>query len=339
MLNNTTLPATGPGGGGNVGGDLNLHLGWGNVGYASILLGMQIVLSWLFELDLGWSILISGIRCVAQLQVMGLVLQPVFANSENPFIVLGLTSVLLLLGAGETFNKSKYGYPGLFPIIVLSMLTGGIVSCAIGMPLALGNKPWYHGQTFIPSVGMILGNGISGVALGIRSCLTAFKDHRDFTEVLLAYGASRWEAARPVVRDALKTALLPQLNNMAVMGLISIPGQMTGQILAGAPIDAAVHFQQVLMFMIVTSTAIATLLAVLFTTFVVIDGHLRIRTDQINMDPAAGMQAMHDIGARIARGLCAARDAVVRSCCGCCFQEQEREPVPDVLDEEETPLL
>ncbi|ORZ35448.1 hypothetical protein BCR44DRAFT_156710 [Catenaria anguillulae PL171] len=265
--------------------DVLTDLDWTNVAVAASLLLLNVILSFLFRLGLEFTIIISAVRCLVQLSVMGQVLEPVFRNGNNPVVVFSMTAVLLLLGSAEAFTKSKYSYPGMHLVVLLSMFLAGSITTFIGMTLAIRPDPWYTAQVYIPTVGMILGNSISGIALGIRSCLTAFKEHGDVTEVRLAFGASRWEAARPVVRESLRTALLPPLNNLAVMGLISIPGQMTGQILAGAPIESAVHFQQIVMYMIVSSTALGTLLSILMTTFVILDSSHQMRLDRITSDP------------------------------------------------------
>ncbi|KAI9221794.1 hypothetical protein BC828DRAFT_380066 [Blastocladiella britannica] len=268
---------------GNLPSDVLTDLDWTNVAAAASLLLLNVLLSLRFKLGLEAAIIVSALRCYVQLSVMGKVLSPVFGNGDNPLVVFGMTAVLILLGSSEALSKSKYVFDGLIPVVLVSMLASASVTMAVGMNFAVHPQPWFSARVFIPTLGMVLGNGISGVALGMRSCLTALKEQGDMTELRLAFGASRAEAAVPVIRESLRTALLPALNSMSVMGLISIPGQMTGQILAGAPIDSAVHFQQIVMYMIVSSTAIAVLLAVLLTTLIIIDDKLRVRSDRISL--------------------------------------------------------
>ncbi|KAI9178744.1 hypothetical protein H9P43_005406 [Blastocladiella emersonii ATCC 22665] len=307
--------------------DVMQNLTEANVAIAASLLLLNVILSLVFQLGLESSILISALRCYVQLTLMGRVLEPVFQHGEDPVVVFSMTAALVVLGSGEAFSKTKYSFPHMHWIVLFSMLVAGSVTMGVGMTLAIGAKPWYTAQVFVPTCGMILGNSISGIALGIRSCLVAFKEHAEFTEVRLAYGASRWEAALPVVRESLKTALLPPLNSMAVMGLISIPGQMTGQILAGAPIAAAVHFQQIVMYMIVSSTAIGTLLSIVLTTMTVIDPRLRLRTDLVSQDPfwltAAVSQTLGDARAAVARWT------------ACCWRRRRRRQVEPEVEEDD----
>jgi len=101
-----------------------------------------------------------------------------------------------------------------------------------------GNK-WYEPQYVIPIVGMFLGNTISGVSLGLTTVLEELASGSDSVECLLAVGATRLEATKAVVQRSLHVALIPMINQMSVVGIVSIPGMMTGQILAGViPIQA-----------------------------------------------------------------------------------------------------
>jgi putative ABC transport system permease protein len=88
---------------------------------------------------------------------------------------------------------------------------------------------------------------------------------RPEVEALLALGATRWEAARRPVEEAVRTGLIPILNAMMVVGVVSLPGMMTGQILAGASPLEAVKYQIVVMFLIASGTAIGTVSVVLLS--------------------------------------------------------------------------
>ncbi|KAI9137489.1 UPF0014 family [Paraphysoderma sedebokerense] len=213
--------------------------------------------------------IVASIRCVVQLSIMGSVLTPVLRNNENPYIVFGMATALLSLGCIEAYlNKAKYRHSWMFLNIFVSMLISMIVSCAIGIQFAIPTTPFFNARMFIPTIGMLLGNTISGMALGLRTCLSHFVEKRDQIELLLSFGAGRWETAQPILKESISTGLLPVLNAMSVVGLISIPGQMTGQILAGAPIDQAVHYQQIIMFLIFSSTALGTIISCIVSTYI-----------------------------------------------------------------------
>ncbi|KAJ1510834.1 hypothetical protein HMI54_015177 [Coelomomyces lativittatus] len=258
-----------------------VELGWLQVFYASIFYLLNVVISLVCRLQLEMSLIISSVRCIIQLYCMGQVLQPVFLFYDNFLLVLGLSVILLLLGSFEAYVHSKYRYKHMFYVIFLSMAISCLIICPIGSYLTLRAIPWFNARVFIPSLGMILGNSISGVALGLRGCLTGLKEKKDQIEIRLAYGANRKEALLPVLRESLQIALTPTLNSMAVMGLISIPGQMTGQILAGANIQTAVHYQQILMLLIVSSTTLGTILTVLITLWLLVDSHYCLKSEAI----------------------------------------------------------
>ncbi|KAG9288651.1 hypothetical protein G9A89_006752 [Geosiphon pyriformis] len=150
-----------------------------------------------------------------------------------------------------------------------------------GTRYAMAQTPFWTPYKFVPTMGMLLGNSMSGIAVGISCCLSQLSEQRDKIETYLGFGATRWEAGRPVAIEAIRIAMLPTINDMSVIGLISIPGMMTGQIIAGAPIMAAVKYQQIIMFMITASVALGVLSSVCLCIYTCIDSSHRLRTDRI----------------------------------------------------------
>ena len=103
---------------------------------------------------------------------------------------------------------------------------------------------------------MVLGNCLTGVSLCLDQLLNDFATKRAQVEMELALGATRWEAARDILRGSVSKGLIPIINTMMVVGIVSLPGMMTGQILSGTdPLDA-VKYQIVVMFMIATATSL-----------------------------------------------------------------------------------
>ena len=124
-------------------------------------------------------------------------------------------------------------------------------------------QPWYDPQYFIPLLGMVLGNTLTGISLGLDRFMESLVNQRQKIETLLALGATRWEATHEEVQAAIRTGMIPTINSMMVMGIVSLPGMMTGQILAGAnPLDA-VRYQIIIIFAIASATALGTLGVVL----------------------------------------------------------------------------
>jgi putative ABC transport system permease protein len=124
---------------------------------------------------------------------------------------------------------------------------------------------WYEPQYAIPLLGMILGNTLNGISLGLDRLGDELSGRRDQVEALLCLGATRWQAALPALRSAVRTGMLPIINSMTVVGIVSLPGMMTGQLLAGVdPIDA-VKYQIVILFLIAAGTALGTVGVVLLS--------------------------------------------------------------------------
>ncbi len=129
---------------------------------------------------------------------------------------------------------------------------------------------------------MLLGNGISAIGIAMNAVSTEFANNRDRIETYLAFGAGRFEAVRPLAVDALAAALLPTINQMSVIGLISIPGMMTGAIVGGKSVEQAAKLQMIVMFMISASSALATIVALWFALTTLIDDRDRVRPDRLD---------------------------------------------------------
>jgi putative ABC transport system permease protein len=110
---------------------------------------------------------------------------------------------------------------------------------------------------------MILGNSLTGATLAVDRLTSEIRAHRLEIEAALSLGATARQAAEASVRAAVRAAMLPTINAMMVVGLVQLPGMMTGQILAGAPPDQAVRYQMVVMFMLSAAVALTSVIATL----------------------------------------------------------------------------
>ncbi|EIE82040.1 hypothetical protein RO3G_06745 [Rhizopus delemar RA 99-880] len=235
-------------------------LTWVNVAIASSFILVNGAISVVLGLKLEKTLIIAALRCLIQLTIMGFILEDVF-KTKRPELVMLMACVLILLGAYETvYNKSKQTYKGM---VSISTLVIGI----IGSRWAMKQKPFWLPEVFIPTMGMLLGNAMSGMAVALSSCLSSVSHQKEQIETYLAFGASRWEAGRSIAIEAVRLSMLPTINQMSVIGLIAIPGMMTGQILGGAPVSNAVKYQQIIMFLISASTALGVLSAVIVSCF------------------------------------------------------------------------
>ncbi|KAJ3516572.1 hypothetical protein NLJ89_g1038 [Agrocybe chaxingu] len=257
------------------------QLTWVNVGIGLAFILFDVGVSTVFRLGIGLSLLIAAFRCIGQLAVVATLLQQVFEN-KNPWLVILTSFILNLLGTIETvINKSPRRFRYMFPAVLVAMLGSTIPISVLGAKYAMSVEPFWTPIQYIPIVGMLCGATISGIVVAVSYILKELQENRDKVEIYLAFGASRIEACRPLAIQALRLALTPPINNMSVLGIIAIPGMMTGAILGGSSVEQAARLQMIIMFMITASTTLASV----FTTFaaisVTIDDEHRIRGDRI----------------------------------------------------------
>ena len=225
-----------------------LELSYLQVGLAALLILINGALSVLLKLGLERRLLLAAVCTVVQLLLIGLVLEWVF-RVDRWYVVLALMLVMTLIAGVAATQRTQVRYPGIWVRSIASIWASSWLMAALALGVIVRVRPWYTPQYAIPLLGMILGNTLNGVSLGLDRLGGELTGRRDQVEALLALGATRWEAARPLVQQAVRTGLIPTINAMMVVGIVSLPGMMTGQILAGADPVEAVKYQIVIMFL------------------------------------------------------------------------------------------
>ena len=206
------------------------------------------------RLGLERSIAWASVRALAQMLAIGGALGLVLAD-DAPQIWSWLWVVAMVLIGSATIASRAKEIPGLFSLSLAAL--GSAVGASLFVIFGLGIFP-IEPRTIVPSAGMLLGNVIACTVLAARRTLTEISEHRDQIEVRLSLGQIGPVAVRPHVREALRTAIGPQIETTKIVGLIALPGTMTGLLLAGVdPIDA-VLVQTAVMFLILGSVAITS---------------------------------------------------------------------------------
>jgi len=244
---------------------------------AALLVVAAGIVSLVLQLGIERRLGIAALRTVIQLGLLGLVLERVF-SLRNPFLVVGLLVLMTAFAAREAVSRTSRRYRGILLDAWLTMAVSCFAVGGIVTSLVVGVDPWYEPQYVIPLLGMILGNSLTGISLG----LDRFLDHLDIrsaeVELRIAFGATRREALAAPLRDAIRTGMIPIINSMAAAGIVSLPGMMTGQILAGSAPMQAVAYQIVVLFMLAAAVAFGAMLVVVLAGrhFMGMDATLRL---------------------------------------------------------------
>ncbi len=239
-----------------------IELSYGQVALAASLILINALVSLWLRLGLERSLLIASLRTIVQLSMIGLVLQWVF-RVDRWYIIAMLMITMTLIAGWTARQRTRRKYPGITLDSITAIWFSAWTVTAFGLFAVLHGPNhslayWYRPQYSIPLLGMILGNTLNGVSIGLKTFTDSLYRDRDQIESLLALGATRWEAARATIQNALITGLTPIINSMMVVGLVNLPGMMTGQLLAGSSPIAAVKYQIVIMFLIAAATALGT---------------------------------------------------------------------------------
>ena len=223
---------------------------------------VNAALSLFFRLGLGKPLLIASIRTIVQLFAIGFVLEELFRLRSPPLIV-ALLIVMGLIAGHAARGRVTRRFRGTFLIATGAMLGSTFLMTAYAIFVVVQPPSWYEPRYLIPLAGMVFGNSLTAVSLALDRFANGFAERRQEVETWIAFGASDREATHPLVVDALRTGMMPMLNAMTVVGVVSLPGMMTGQILGGSPPQVAVRYQILVMFLLAGSTALGSAIAVL----------------------------------------------------------------------------
>ena len=256
-----------------------------DLGLAALLVLALAGLSLRLHLGVARQLLVAAARTALQLTLIGLVLKVLFEHVHLGWITL--MAVVMLLAAGrEVMARQQARFSGWwgYGLGVVSMFVSSFSVTVFALVVIIANTPWYEPQYAIPILGMMLGNTMNGVALGLDRLTQAAHQQRAMIEGRLLLGQDWRHAVREISRDSMRIGLVPIVNAMAAAGIVSLPGMMTGQILAGSPPVEAVKYQILIMFMIAAGTGFATLGAVTLGARRLFDERQRLRLDRLRED-------------------------------------------------------
>lgn len=223
---------------------------------ASSLVMVSLVFSWYQKLKLEKETLISVLRAVVQLVAVGYVLEYVF-GLNNPLFTTVLVLIMIFNASWNAGRRGK-GIRNVLAISFVSILAGSGVTVAV---LIASGALSYVPNQIIPVSGMIVSNAMVALGLCYRQMLADFKSRRDEIETKLALGADILPSSVEIIRGCIRTGMVPTIDSAKTLGIVSLPGMMTGLILAGASPLQAIKYQIMVTFMLLSTTAISSFLA------------------------------------------------------------------------------
>jgi putative ABC transport system permease protein len=223
---------------------------------SSSLVLVSLLFSYFQKLKLEKEIVISAIRAIVQLVIVGYLLNYIFGLKSPIFTTL----LLLFMSFNAAYNAAKRG-KGIkngLSISFISIAVGTIATLAI---LVFSGAIKYEPYQIIPVSGMIISNAMVALGLCYRQLSSDFKNKREEVETKLSLGADILPSSIEIIRDSIKTGMLPTIDSAKTLGIVSLPGMMTGLILAGTSPVEAIKYQIMVTFMLLSTTSIASFIA------------------------------------------------------------------------------
>lgn len=250
---------------------------WGlAAGYAIVFPVWLIV--WRKRLGVGRDLVVSTLRMSLQLLAVGYVLNWLFGLSLW-YLVVAVFLAMVYFAARTVISRTGLVLSGFTWKLFLAILVGVGTVTAFTALFVIRVRPWYEPRWFIPLAGMVIGNSMSGCALALERFFNEVRDRRAVVETRLSLGATAREAAQPMLRSAFRAALIPTLSSMSGMGIVFLPGMMTGQILGGISPLEAIRYQLMIMLAILGAVAFSCFLILILEQRSFFDEYQSLRQD------------------------------------------------------------
>ena len=250
---------------------------------AALLVVLLALMTHRMRLGVSRQLLFNAARTAVQLLLMGLVLKLLFAQS-NPFWIGLMALVMLLLAGREVMARQHRRLRGgwSYGVGTLSMFLSSFTVALLTLTVIVQAEPWYAPQYAVPLLGMLLGNTMNGISIALDRFTQTLWQQRAVVEARLMLGQGWQEAVEEIRRDSLRSGMMPMVNAMAAAGVITLPGMMTGQILAGAPPEEAVKYQILIMFLITAGSGFGAVVALSMGARRLFDQRDRLRLDRLS---------------------------------------------------------
>ena len=216
---------------------------------------IPLVLTLYLKLGLPTDIIIATIRSTIQLLIIGYILTFVF-DAENPIFII-LMIIVMILAATQNVIKKGSGIPGIAWTILLAMITVELLSMSLMLSLGIID---FTAQEVIPISGMVIGNSMVLSLLFVSEFKEEVKRSDENIELILSFGGDKKSAISSSLKSAIRTSMIPTIESQKTMGLVQLPGMMSGLIIGGADPLEAVLYQLLILFLILMTATIASII-------------------------------------------------------------------------------
>ncbi|MGY0155585.1 iron efflux ABC transporter permease subunit FetB [Edwardsiella tarda] len=223
---------------------------------ALALVAIALVISGREKLGLGKDILWSVSRAIVQLIVVGYVLKYIF-HLDNALLTL-LMVLFICVNAAWNAKKRSKNLSNAFAMSLIAIVTGTALTLTI---LIVSGSIVFTPMQVIPIAGMIAGNAMVAVGLCYNNLRQRFHDERQRVQEMLSLGASPKQASATIIRASIKAAMIPTVDSAKTVGLVSLPGMMSGLIFAGIDPVKAIRYQIMVTFMLLSTASLSTIIA------------------------------------------------------------------------------
>ena len=247
-------------------------ISWWGLFFMILLLAVPLALDYWLRLKMAKDVIISVTRMLIQLALMGLFLEYLIQWDS---LALNITwfFVMIFAASHSAIKRNKLSFRKFWKPIFLAMTIAVAFSVLYFNTLIINVKDIFSARFFVVISGMILGNSMKGIIIVLDKFYTNITKEKHQYFYRLSLGASKFEALRPWVQQSIRASLQPIIATTATMGLVSIPGMMTGQMLGGSSPMLAIKYQMAIVLVIFVAMVISVVLALFFSIRVVIDGN------------------------------------------------------------------
>lgn len=251
-------------------------IAWVELALGCLLMLIPLFTLWYFKTGLVKPMSIAFGRMALQLFFVGLYLKYIF--EYNSIAINLLWVVIMMVAAGYTVvNRSELNKKLFIMPVVIGTVLNVLVNASVISLVMIGVDDFFNARYIIPICGMLIGNSLNSNIIGLRSLFKSLKKDELKLRYNIICGADKKEAMAPFVRDAIKEAFNPVIANTGTIGLIWLPGMMTGQILAGSDPASAIKYQIMIIVTIFVGSVISLMTAIRMTNKLIFDEYSNLK--------------------------------------------------------------